>query len=62
MKKKRGDTNIVVHSIENAEKNPKEITSWIQDVSDVHKKKQPPSVVYSKPFPDIENLMQVKSS
>eukprot|EP00331_Platyophrya_macrostoma_P028250 CAMPEP_0176434474 /NCGR_PEP_ID=MMETSP0127-20121128/16699_1 /TAXON_ID=938130 /ORGANISM="Platyophrya macrostoma, Strain WH" /LENGTH=311 /DNA_ID=CAMNT_0017817219 /DNA_START=99 /DNA_END=1034 /DNA_ORIENTATION=- len=59
MKKKRGDTNVVVHSIENAEKNPKEITSWIQDVSDVHKKKQPPSVVYSKPLPDIENLMQV---
>ena len=33
--------------------------SWIQDVSDVHKKKQPPSVVYSKPVPDIDALMQV---
>lgn len=60
MKKKRGDTVQVVHSIENAEKNPKEITSWIQDVSEVHKRKQPPSVVYSKPFPEIDKLMEVR--
>lgn len=50
----------MVHSIENAEKNPKEITSWIQDVSEVHKRKQPPSVVYSKPFPEIDKLMEVR--
>jgi len=47
----------VVHSIENAEKNPKEINKWVQDVSSIQR--QPPSVVYSKPFPDIDHLMQV---
>ena len=49
-----------MHSIENADKNPKEILSWINDVNEVQKRKQPPSVVYSKPFPEIEQLMQVK--
>jgi hypothetical protein len=28
-----------VHSIENADKNPKEILSWIKDVSEIHKTK-----------------------
>ena len=46
-----------VDSIENAEKNPKEINRWIQDVSSIQR--QPPSVVYSKPYPDIDRLMEV---
>ena len=48
-----------VHSIENAEKNPKQIVSWIDSVGDVHKNKQPPTVSYSKAMPDIDSLMQV---
>jgi intraflagellar transport protein 46 len=48
-----------IHSIENADKNPKEISAWINDVAEIHKKKQPPSVSYSKPLPDIDTLMQV---
>jgi intraflagellar transport protein 46 len=47
-----------VRSIENADKNPKEIMKWIQSVADVHKSKPPPAVHYSKPMPDIERLMQ----
>ena len=47
-----------VSSIENAEKNPKEISSWIQGVSSVSR--LAPSVGYTKPFPDIDTLMQVK--
>ena len=47
----------VVHSVENAEKNAKEINGWIADVSSVQK--QAPSVAYSKQFPDIDTLMQV---
>jgi intraflagellar transport protein 46 len=57
-KNKNADTTRVIHSIENAEKNPKEINAWINDVQDLHKKKQPPSVFYTKPFPEIETLMQ----
>ena len=59
IKKKNQDSNYVVHSIENADKNPKEILAWINDVNEIHKRKQPPSVIYSKPFPEIEQLMQV---
>ena len=54
--------NTTIHAIENADKNPKEITAWINDVSEIHKKKQPPSVSYSKMMPDIEDLMQVMTS
>lgn len=32
---------------------------WINSVGDIHKNKQPPSVSYSKPMPDIDSLMQV---
>jgi hypothetical protein len=28
-----------IHSIENADKNPKEISAWINDVSEIHKTK-----------------------
>lgn len=48
-----------MHSIESAEKNPKQIVQWINSVGDIHKTKQPPSVSYSKPMPDIDSLMQV---
>lgn len=48
-----------VHSIESAEKNPKQIVSWIDSVADINKNKQPPSVSYNKRMPDIDSLMQV---
>ncbi|TMW59425.1 hypothetical protein Poli38472_004494 [Pythium oligandrum] len=56
-KKKHGD--IVVRSIENAEKSPKEIDRWIKSIADLHRTKPPPQVHYTKPMPDIESLMQV---
>ncbi|ETV92701.1 hypothetical protein H310_13135 [Aphanomyces invadans] len=56
-KKKHGD--IVVRSIENAEKNVKEIDRWIKSISDLHRTKPPPQVHYTKTMPDIETLMQV---
>ena len=61
MKMNKIGKNINVHSIENADKNPREIISWINDVSDLHKNKPPPSVGYSKIMPDIDALMQVSS-
>lgn len=59
LKKSKTESTKVVHSIENAEKNPKEILAWISDVADIQKNKQPPSVSYSKQMPEIDNLMQV---
>lgn len=58
-KQYQGGKNAKVHSIESAEKNPKQILSWISSVADIHKTKQPPSVSYSRPMPDIDSLMQV---
>jgi intraflagellar transport protein 46 len=49
---------VVVNSIENAEKNPKKVQKWIDDIRELHRTKPPPSVHYSKPMPDIEFLMQ----
>jgi intraflagellar transport protein 46 len=48
-----------VHTIENAENNSKAIKAWMASIDEVHKKKPPPEVTYSKPMPDIESLMQV---
>ncbi len=55
---KGGHKTMKIHSIESAEKDPKKISQWIESVTDIHKKKQPPSVSYSKNMPDINHLMQ----
>lgn len=47
-----------VRSIEHADKAPKKITKWIQSIEEVHRKKPPPVVHYSRPMPDVEQLMQ----
>ncbi|KAF0695440.1 Aste57867_13728 [Aphanomyces stellatus] len=56
-KKKHGD--IVVRSIEHAEKNTKEVDRWMKSIADLHRTKPPPQVHYTKTMPDIETLMQV---
>ncbi len=48
-----------VKSVENAEKNPKLVQNWINQISELHKEKMSSSVNYSKSMPDIESLMQV---
>lgn len=48
-----------VGTIEHADKNPARVLKWIQSIEDVHRKKPPPHVHYSRPMPDIEQLMQV---
>lgn len=57
-KQYRGGKNNSIHTIENAEKNPKQILSWISSVGDIHKTKQPPSVSYTKQMPVIDDLMK----
>ncbi|NXW40257.1 IFT46 protein, partial [Nyctiprogne leucopyga] len=49
---------IKVKSLENAEKNPKAIESWIESISELHRCKPPATVHYSRPMPDVETLMQ----
>lgn len=51
-------TPMNVASIENAEKNHKEVTRWINSVQDLHKTRPPPTVNYTKPMPDFDFLMQ----
>ena len=49
----------VVPSIENASQHPQKITTWITNMSELHKSNPPPNVIYTKAMPDIEQLMQV---
>ncbi|CAE7453573.1 ift46, partial [Symbiodinium necroappetens] len=48
-----------VRSIENAEKNPKEIDNWVKRIDSLNRSKPAPTVQYSRRMPDIEQLMQV---
>ena len=55
-KRKQHDSKI--YKIENAHKKSKEVLGWVNDVEELQKKKQAPSVFYSRKMPDIDSLMQ----
>ena len=55
--KKQQYGDVVVRSIESAEKNPVAIEKWIQNITDLHRSKPPPQVHYKKNMPDAEVLM-----
>lgn len=59
MSKKMQYGDVVVRSIENANKNPNLIDKWILSINDLHRTKPPPQVHYRKNMPDIEQLMDV---
>jgi intraflagellar transport protein 46 len=40
-------------------KEPKLLDNWLKNIKDLHEKKPPASVHYSRRMPDIEDLMQV---
>ncbi len=44
--------------MEGGEKQSKVIEKWIKDISDLHRSKPPPTVHYTRPMPDIDQLMQ----
>jgi intraflagellar transport protein 46 len=48
-----------VRSIENAEKNPKEVENWFKRIDDLNRSKPAPTVQYSKRMPEIEQLMEI---
>ncbi|XP_074048670.1 LOW QUALITY PROTEIN: intraflagellar transport protein 46 homolog [Macrotis lagotis] len=47
-----------VKSLEDAEKNPKAIDTWLESISELHRSKPPATVHYTRPMPDIDTLMQ----
>lgn len=49
---------VKVRSLEDAEKNPKQVQQWINSVNELHKTRPPPTVQFTKTMPDIELLMQ----
>ncbi|KAM6969930.1 intraflagellar transport protein 46 homolog isoform 2-T2 [Aplochiton taeniatus] len=56
--KQHNITEMKVKSIENPEKNPKAIESWIESISELHRSKPPATIHYTRPMPDIDSLMQ----
>lgn len=44
--KKLQNGDVVVRSIEGADRNPAKIDKWIQDIADLHRSKPPPQVLY----------------
>ena len=48
-----------VHAIDNAHKNTKDITNWVNNVDKIAKTKMAPTVAYKGRMPDINDLMQV---
>jgi intraflagellar transport protein 46 len=52
--------NFIIKNIENADKNPKQIQNWINNMENLRKEVTSNFVSYSKKMPEIEDLMQVK--
>ncbi|XP_058273804.1 intraflagellar transport protein 46 homolog [Hemibagrus wyckioides] len=57
-RKQHNVTEVKVKSIESAQKNPKAIDDWIDSISQLHRSKPPATVLYTRPMPDIDTLMQ----
>lgn len=51
--------DVVVRSIEHADKNPGKVEKWIQDINDLHRSKPPPQVNYKQNMPDFDKLLDV---
>ncbi|KAL0273483.1 UNVERIFIED_CONTAM: hypothetical protein PYX00_006137 [Menopon gallinae] len=58
IEKQSSPKSMVVKKIDDAEKNGKSIEKWIKAINDLHRTKPPPSIHYTKPMPNIDNLMQ----
>jgi len=55
--KKLQYSEMVVRSIEHADKNPQKIEKWIHDINELHRNKPPVQVNYKKNMPDFDALM-----
>ncbi|CAG9531373.1 unnamed protein product, partial [Cercopithifilaria johnstoni] len=50
--------DIPVKKLERADENIEEIEHWISSIKEIHRTKPPDVVIYGKPMPNIEHLMQ----
>eukprot|EP00002_Diphylleia_rotans_P016933 TRINITY_DN3292_c0_g1_i2.p1 TRINITY_DN3292_c0_g1~~TRINITY_DN3292_c0_g1_i2.p1 ORF type:complete len:285 (+),score=61.48 TRINITY_DN3292_c0_g1_i2:371-1225(+) len=57
--KQAGTQPATIRSIENAARNPKAISSWVNSVNELHRSKPRDVVHYSRQMPDLESLMQI---
>ena len=55
--KKRQTGNILVRSIENAQKNPHEVDRWIQNIDNLRKSKPAPEVIFKHPMPSFDMII-----
>ncbi|KAL5104255.1 hypothetical protein TcWFU_004274 [Taenia crassiceps] len=55
--KRKTAKEMAVKSIEDPERNGKEIDKWIKSITNLHLSKPPPAVHYTKPMPDLTSLM-----
>ena len=58
---KKKAPSVFVESIEDARNRSSLVDKWMNDISNLHKKKPAPTVHYTKPQPDVESLLQVPS-
>jgi len=56
---KKKAPSVFVESIEDARNRSSLVDKWMNDISNLHKKKPAPTVHYTKPQPDVESLLQV---
>lgn len=49
---------ITVRNIEFADRHPKKVQAWINNIAEIHKQKPAPNVMYKNNMPDVEQLMQ----
>eukprot|EP00593_Proboscia_inermis_P016306 CAMPEP_0171327146 /NCGR_PEP_ID=MMETSP0816-20121228/117893_1 /TAXON_ID=420281 /ORGANISM="Proboscia inermis, Strain CCAP1064/1" /LENGTH=449 /DNA_ID=CAMNT_0011826789 /DNA_START=477 /DNA_END=1826 /DNA_ORIENTATION=- len=60
--KKKLVGEMIVRSIENAAKSPIEVEGWIESISQLHRSKPPPQVIYKRSdMPDVDQLMEAWS-
>lgn len=53
-----GQGDAYIGSIEGAQKNQKELVSWLDSIEEIHRQRPPPSVMYSSKMPEFEALME----
>ena len=51
-----------IKKVKNVEAELKVVEKWIKDIDDLHRSKPAPTIQYSKPMPEIDQLMQVQGA
>lgn len=49
-----------MESIDDAGRRPALVDKWMSDIAALHRRKPAPTVNYTRPMPDVEQLLQVR--